>query len=175
MPTTCGPSLLNRVPYSCGPVIECVAFSCSVQSRRFIASPRTLVSIVFHAHHSSHAHAANLVYPRSSIKMANDMSEDNAETQTDDPATLKVLRGNAKRRFTNLVKLVRDLMADHGNRTSIKNRREDIIGAFQECSHFNNCYIAIRPDDGSSAAWISRNGPRLLARHHRRTPVQQSG
>jgi hypothetical protein len=87
--------------------------------------------------------------------MANDMSEDNAETQTDDPATLKVLRGNAKRWFTNLVKLVRDLMADHGNRTSIKNRREDIIGAFQECSHFNNCYIAIRPDDGSSAAWIS--------------------
>ncbi len=116
-----------------------------------IAPPRTLVSIVCRAHHSSHAHAAYQVYPRSSIKMANNMSEDDAETQTDDPATLKVLRSNAKRRFTNLVKLVRDLMADHGSRTSIKNRREDIIGAFQECSHFNNCYIAASPDDRSSA------------------------
>lgn len=45
-------------------------------------------------------------------------------------------------------------MADHGSRTSIKNRKEDLVVAFQECNHHNECYNAICPDDLTSEVWI---------------------
>lgn len=87
--------------------------------------------------------------------MADPTADNDEELHTEDPEALKALRANAKRRFTNLIKLTRDLMADNGSRTSLKNRRQDLIGAFQECSYHNNCYKAIRPDDGRSDTWIT--------------------
>ena len=85
-----------------------------------------------------------------------DAPEEDDDLDTNDPHTLKVLRGNAKRRFTNTVKLVRDLMADHGSRTSIRNRRDDIIVAHQECDDLNSRYSSVCPEDTASDSWIKK-------------------
>ncbi|KAK4027440.1 hypothetical protein OUZ56_016486 [Daphnia magna] len=61
--------------------------------------------------------------PRFTI-MADPTADDDEESHTEDPRVLKVLRANAKRRFTILINLVRDLMADHGSRTSIKTEKK---------------------------------------------------
>lgn len=87
--------------------------------------------------------------------MAEAAREDEDEFADSDPRTLKVLRANAKRRFTRLIKMVRDLMADHGSRSSIKNRRHDLIAAYQECDDANNRYIVVCPADETSAPWIN--------------------
>lgn len=87
--------------------------------------------------------------------MAEAAREDEDEFADSDPRTLKVLRANAKRRFTRLIKMVRDLMADHGSRSSIKNRRDDLIAAYQECDDANNRYIVVCPADETSAPWIN--------------------
>ncbi|KZR98446.1 Uncharacterized protein APZ42_006136 [Daphnia magna] len=87
--------------------------------------------------------------------MAGNSPEDEEDFATDDSWALKMLRANAKRRFTKTIKLVRDLMADPGSRTSIKNRRDDIITAYQECDDANTRYTTEFPDDETSSAWIN--------------------
>ena len=87
------------------------------------------------------------------IKMAV-APEDDEDLDTNDPRLLKVLRGNAKRRFTNTVKLVRNLMADHGSRTPIRNRRDEIIVANQECDTINSRCSSVCPEDTTSDSWF---------------------
>lgn len=87
--------------------------------------------------------------------MAGNVPEDEEDLATDDPWALKMLRANAKRRFTKTINLVRDLMADHGSRTFIRNRRDDIVTAYQECDDANTRYTTVCPDDETSPAWIN--------------------
>ena len=46
-------------------------------------------------------------------------------------------------------------MANHGSRTSVKNRRDDIITTYQECGDANTRYTVVCPEDETSPAWIN--------------------